>query len=125
MKFALDVDGRFVVEDREFGFDLIIDGKVVHHCGSLNDALRYVGDELREGSLADGLMEVFDVLKDIEATIVSAGRVVDAVTTAMAIKAGGAPHILAGCSEGEFLVHSERTTFTLIAEAVREAMADD
>jgi hypothetical protein len=124
VKFALDVDGRFVVEDREFGFDLSIDGKVVHHCGTLNDALRYVGDDLREGSTADGLMEAFEALKDIEATIKSAGRVVDAVTTARAIKAGGAPHVLAGCSEAEFLVHPNRTMFTLMGEAIQEAMND-
>jgi hypothetical protein len=85
MKFALDVDKRFVLVANNGGWDLIVDGEMVHYCRHPADALAYMADEMMTCDTSEGVVNVLRALGRVEDAVSRAADIVNFHETAVVV----------------------------------------
>lgn len=81
MTFFIDDEKRFSVTPVPPGYELCVDGVRIY-CGKTRDVVRYVSEYMIDGVVDTG---VVDALARVEAAVMRAGAIVDAVTVAQAV----------------------------------------
>jgi hypothetical protein len=131
MTFALDTGGRFVLTARDGGWELEVDGRMVHYCRDPLAAVKYMTETLREESLAEGVAQVVKALDVIDKTLATVTDLVRqheiSVTVAgLLSRAQGTRREcikracldLAGCTEVEFKLRPDAPAIAARAKAI-------
>jgi len=137
MMLPLDTEGRYTLTAVDDGWELVVDGRHVHHCRGPREALRYMRDAQLAASNAHALTSIGAELVRIEKVIERATDTVvcqrAAVSLAplfarLAVDNGDrractrtACFFLGGCeSDDEFRLHPEREHVLARAKALVE-----
>jgi hypothetical protein len=131
MTFALDVDGRFMLTARDGGWELEVDGRMVHYCRDPLTAVKYMAETLTEESPAQGVAAVVAALDAIDKTLATVTDLIRhheiSVTVAGILsRAQGTRREcvkracldLAGCTEAEFKLRPDAPAIAAKVKAI-------
>lgn len=133
MKFALDDKERFMLTAKEGGWELVVDGKMVHYCLSPVEAVKYMTETMTEESSAVGVRQVVEALAGVEAAALLAAKVVNFSEVAGIVarvwkrtrdirdrkqRVIAASMELACCTEDELRVRADRHEIVAQAKAI-------
>jgi hypothetical protein len=136
MKFSIDMGDRFQLVSKEGGWDLIVDDETVFYCHHPVEAVRFLGEKLREEDVAKGASRVVEALASVQKEVERAVEVVNLNRAAQVIvpiimRLSSAPVDrreavkiaclkLADCSLAEFHVREDKKEIVTKVKAMLE-----